>query len=180
MTLEIDKAEPFLKLAAAADALREKEKGIDLVLDSFREVVEHEKEHREADAKKGDLPQVRLVTSRGPVVIELFEDDAPNTVANFIHLAEKGFYDNNRFYQVLRGVRAITGDQTGDGNGNAGYFIEDEKNHRPVVRGAVVMAKIPDGSGVPERRCLTRQAPSFLSRLPPLQASRKPIVYLAA
>ena len=48
---------------------------------------------REAEAKADDLPRVKLKTTKGDIVIELFENEAPNTVANFISLVEKRFYD---------------------------------------------------------------------------------------
>src|SRR5206468_11245375 len=47
------------------------------------------------------LPQVLLETSKGDVVLELYEDNAPNTVANFISLVEKGFYDGLKFHRVI-------------------------------------------------------------------------------
>ena len=69
------------------------------------EVVEasHEKP---AEPPKDPLPQVLLKTSRGEILIELYEDDAPNTVANFISLVEKGFYDGTTFHRVLEGFMA--------------------------------------------------------------------------
>ncbi|MDP7631050.1 MAG: peptidylprolyl isomerase, partial [SAR324 cluster bacterium] len=48
-----------------------------------------------------DLPQIQIETERGNITIELFEDDAPNTVANIISLTEQGFYDNLSFHRVI-------------------------------------------------------------------------------
>ena len=47
------------------------------------------------------LPQIQIQTDRGNVTIEMFEDDAPNTVANMISLIEKGFYDGLNFHRVI-------------------------------------------------------------------------------
>ncbi len=67
-----------------------------------------------------------LKTSRGELEIRLFADQAPNTVNNFIFLAQNGWYDNVPFHQVVPGALAQTGDPTGTGMGNPGYFIPDE------------------------------------------------------
>ncbi len=67
-----------------------------------------------------------LQTSRGDVTVKLFADKAPNTVNNFIFLAQNGWYDNVPFHQVVPGALAMTGDPSGTGMGNPGYFIPDE------------------------------------------------------
>jgi len=59
-------------------------------------------------------------------VVELFEDDAPNTVANFISLVEKGFYDGTPFHRVIGGFMAQGGDPTGSGSGGPGHVIDCE------------------------------------------------------
>lgn len=67
-----------------------------------------------------------LKTSRGDVTVKLFADKAPNTVNNFVFLAQNGWYDNVPFHQVVPGFLAQTGDPSGTGMGNPGYFIPDE------------------------------------------------------
>ncbi len=67
-----------------------------------------------------------LKTSRGDVTVKLFADKAPNTVNNFVFLAQNGWYDNVPFHQVVPGALALTGDPSGTGMGNPGYFIPDE------------------------------------------------------
>lgn len=88
---------------------------------------------REQEAKADDLPRVELITDRGRVVLELFENEAPNTVANFISLVEKGFYDGTRFHRVMPGFMAQGGDPNtkpggsgAAGAGGPGYVIADE------------------------------------------------------
>ena len=77
----------------------------------------------------------------------MFEDSAPNTVANFISLVEEGFYDNVTFYHVSKNEYVQTGDPEGDGSGDAGYHIKDEHDAdtaRSVFRGSLLMAKLPN------------------------------------
>ena len=88
------------------------------------------------------LPLVSIRTPRGEMVCELFEDDAPNTVANFVNLVEKGFYDGLTFHRVddlcIQG-----GDPAGNGTGGPGYFFPDEINrnkHKHKGKGVLSMA----------------------------------------
>ena len=76
--------------------------------------------------EENDLPQVLLKTTRGDILIELFEDEAPNTVANFITLVEEGFYDGLPFHRVIDGFMAQGGCPKGDGTAGPGYAIECE------------------------------------------------------
>ncbi len=98
--------------------------------------------------QKGPLPKATIETPRGTIELELYEDDAPNTVANFIELAEKGFYNNLTFHRVESWV-IQSGDPKGTGRGGPGYTIKDEVNARKHVAGAVGMAKTqrPDSAG---------------------------------
>lgn len=68
----------------------------------------------------------RLKTSKGEVVIRLFTKQTPNTVNNFVFLAQKGWYENVPFHRVVPGFMARTGDPTGTGLGGPGYFIANE------------------------------------------------------
>ena len=65
--------------------------------------------------KKGEPPRVKLETSKGPVVIELFENEAPQAVGNFVNLVEKHFYDGLTFHRVLPNFMAQAGCPRGDG-----------------------------------------------------------------
>jgi cyclophilin family peptidyl-prolyl cis-trans isomerase len=67
-----------------------------------------------------------LQTERGDIVIDLFEEQAPLTVNNFVFLARAGFYDGVTFHRVLPNFMAQTGDPTGTGSGGPGYTFEDE------------------------------------------------------
>jgi len=81
-----------------------------------------------------------MQTSEGPIVIELFDEDAPKTVANFRKLAEDGFYDGLIFHRIIRGFMVQGGCPKGTGTGGPGYTFEDEINDHKVVRGAIAMA----------------------------------------
>jgi len=109
----------------------------------LRNAWEQEQRVRAAEAMADDLPRVKLQTSQGDLVIELFENEAPNTVANFIHLVEKGFYDGLTFHRVLPGFMAQTGCPQGDGTGGPGYSIACEcyrDDYRRHFRGTLSMA----------------------------------------
>ncbi len=79
-------------------------------------------------------------TSEGPIEIELFDEDAPQTVANFKKLAGDGFYDGVIFHRVIRDFMIQGGDPTGTGRGGPGYTFDDEFNDHKIVRGALAMA----------------------------------------
>jgi cyclophilin family peptidyl-prolyl cis-trans isomerase len=81
-----------------------------------------------------------LKTSEGTIEIELFDEDAPNTVQNFTSLAQKGFYDGLIFHRVIRGFMLQGGCPEGTGTGGPGYSFDDEFNSHRIVRGALAMA----------------------------------------
>jgi cyclophilin family peptidyl-prolyl cis-trans isomerase len=81
-----------------------------------------------------------LHTNHGDIAVELFDDDAPKTVENFLKLARDGFYDGVIFHRVIPDFMIQGGDPTGTGTGGPGYTFEDEFNDNKVVRGALAMA----------------------------------------
>ena len=105
------------------------------------------------DASKGGrkVKQSAVITMEkgGEIAIELFPDDAPKTVENFVTLAKKGFYDGVTFHRVEPGFVVQGGDPKGNGTGGPGYTIKDEFNKQPHVRGAVAMARTqaPNSAG---------------------------------
>lgn len=109
-------------------------------------------------------PTVELTMKSGSIVIELYEDEAPNTVANFIHLVETKFYDKTKFHRVLSSFVAQTGDphtRSGigvPGTGGPGWTIPDEfnKNSHTHFRGSLAMAggKTKNSSGSQFYFCL--------------------------
>jgi len=81
-----------------------------------------------------------MQTNKGPIELELFDDDAPETVGNFLKLARDGFYDGVIFHRVIEDFMIQGGDPTGTGSGGPGYQFDDEANSHPVARGALAMA----------------------------------------
>jgi cyclophilin family peptidyl-prolyl cis-trans isomerase len=123
---DLDAAADWLKQAQAAGIPTPKIAELQQAIVAERPKVEAEIAKREAEAKADDLPRVKITTSKGDVVVELFENEAPNTVANFIALVEKGFYDGTPFHRVIGGFMAQGGDPTGSGAGGPGYAIACE------------------------------------------------------
>jgi len=87
---------------------------------------------------------IRIETDLGSFTIELFPEEAPNTVANFKALAARGFYDGLTFHRVIPGFVAQGGDPKGNGTGGPGYHIRAEFNSHRHVTGTVAMARGPD------------------------------------
>jgi len=94
---------------------------------------EEEQSIRDVEDAAGDMPKARIITVKGPIELTLFEDHAPNTVANFITLAQDGFYDGTKFHRVLKKFMAQGGDpnskdgaEGSPGSGGPGYTIKDE------------------------------------------------------
>ena len=68
-------------------------------------------------------------TDRGPIRIELYPDKAPLTVANFVNLAQRGFYNGLNFHRVINDFMVQGGCPQGTGTGGPGYKFEDEANN---------------------------------------------------
>jgi peptidylprolyl isomerase len=77
-------------------------------------------------AATGDNPTATITTPRGEIVIRLLPDIAPQTVENFVTLANDGFYDGLTWHRVIEGFMAQGGDPAGDGSGGPGYTIPAE------------------------------------------------------
>jgi cyclophilin family peptidyl-prolyl cis-trans isomerase len=145
-----DAAAAWLKKAAAAGAAKQQIAELEDAIETERPKVAAEMEKRKAEAAADDLPRVKLSTSAGDIVIELFENEAPNAVANFISLVEKGFYAGTPFHRVIGGFMAQGGDPTGTGTGGPGYVIEcecDEPGARKHFLGTLSMAHAGKDTG---------------------------------
>ncbi|MDD4995343.1 MAG: peptidylprolyl isomerase [Patescibacteria group bacterium] len=88
---------------------------------------------------------VVIGTAKGDIAFELYADEAPLTVSNFIYLAKAGFYNDLTFHRVEPGFVVQGGDPSGNGTGGPGYTVPAEivptLKH---VKGAVAMARLPD------------------------------------
>jgi peptidyl-prolyl cis-trans isomerase B (cyclophilin B) len=87
-----------------------------------------------------------IVTEAGNLELELFAQDVPNTVNNFVFLAREGFYDNTTFHRVITGFMAQAGDPTGSGMGGPGYKFADEFTSHGHAVGALSMANAGPGT----------------------------------
>ncbi|HMO14807.1 MAG TPA: peptidylprolyl isomerase [Pirellulaceae bacterium] len=95
-------------------------------------------------------PLIKIETSKGDLVVELFEVEAPDTVGNFISLIEKGFYDGLTFHRVLENFMAQGGCPDGTGSGGPGYKIYCEctkENARHHFTGSLSMAHAGRNTG---------------------------------
>jgi peptidyl-prolyl cis-trans isomerase B (cyclophilin B) len=86
------------------------------------------------------MSTARMHTTLGTIELELFDEDAPKTVANFRKLASESFYDGIVFHRVIPDFMIQGGCPQGTGTGGPGYTFEDEINRHKVVRGALAMA----------------------------------------
>jgi len=103
-----------------------------------------------------------LHTNHGAIAIELFDDDAPKTVANFLKLAGDGFYDGVIFHRVIPDFMIQGGDPTGTGTGGPGYQFEDEFNDHKVERGALAMANAGPNTNGSQFFIVTAEATPWL------------------
>ena len=103
-----------------------------------------------------------LHTNHGPIEVELFDDDAPKTVENFLKLARDGFYDGVVFHRIIPDFMIQGGDPTGTGMGGPGYSFEDEFNEHKVERGALAMANAGPNTNGSQFFVVTAQATPWL------------------
>jgi cyclophilin family peptidyl-prolyl cis-trans isomerase len=140
---DYDNAEKYFKTAKDLGSLSTYGKELEPTLKEYKELWAKEKAIREAEAKADDLPRVKLTTTKGDIVLELFENEAPETVGNFISLVQSGFYDKLTFHRVLKNFMAQGGDPKGDGSGGPGYHIYCEcykPDYRRHFQGSLSMA----------------------------------------
>ncbi|MGH7684654.1 MAG: peptidylprolyl isomerase, partial [Vulcanimicrobiaceae bacterium] len=98
----------------------------------------------------GTHPHVAIVTTKGTLVLELYPEWAPETVTNFLQLANRGFYDSIRWFRVVPDFVAQSGDPTNRGDGDAGYRIHAEENPLEQDAGVISMGLDYDKNG-PQR-----------------------------
>ena len=114
-----------------------------------------------------DLPIATItVDGYGVIKAELYPEIAPNTVNNFIDLANKGFYDNLKFHRIIKDFMLQGGDPKGDGTGGPGYSIEGEftsngfANSLKHTKGVLSMARSQDpNSAGSQFFIMTKEAP---------------------
>ncbi len=93
------------------------------------------------------MTRATIETDKGTINIQFFDADAPNTVKNFVDLAEKGFYDGLTFHRVIPNFMIQGGCPDGDGRGGPGYKINCEINPNRHQAGTLSMAHAGKNTG---------------------------------
>jgi peptidyl-prolyl cis-trans isomerase B (cyclophilin B) len=93
------------------------------------------------------MPKAIMETDKGTINLELFDKDAPNTVANFTKLAKSGFYNGVKFHRVIPDFMIQGGDPTGTGGGGPGWKIKCEINKQKHTPGTLSMAHAGKDTG---------------------------------
>src|ERR687897_754543 len=118
---------------------------------------------REGRTVDSGLPmQATMQTNHGTIELELYPDDAPKTVDNFVKLARDGFYDGVIFHRVIPDFMIQGGDPTRTGSGGPGYSFEDEFNEHKVERGALAMANAGPNTNGSQFFIVTTEAAPWL------------------
>lgn len=149
---EFEKAEKLLKSAQSGndESANVLQHYVDLI-PRMKKIWEDEVKKRARDKETG-LPRAIVETTRGRFVIELFENDAPNTVANFVKLAQSGFYDDLDFFTVIPYQFAVTGSPSNDLQGSPGYVLKNEAidpaKRRGNFRGSVCVPALNEGAEI--------------------------------
>ncbi|GAB1418057.1 peptidylprolyl isomerase [Bacteroidales bacterium] len=113
------------------------------------------------------MKKATIETSKGTMVLELFDDDAPGTVANFVKLSESGFYNGLKFHRVIPNFVIQGGCPKGDGTGGPGYTIPCELKGQKQFhdRGVISMAHAGRNTGGSQFFiCHSRQNTAHLDR----------------
>jgi peptidyl-prolyl cis-trans isomerase B (cyclophilin B) len=108
------------------------------------------------------MSTAQMNTSLGTISVEFFDEDAPETVANFRKLAGDHFYDGIVFHRVISGFMIQGGCPEGTGTGGPGYTFADEINDQKVVRGALAMANAGPNTNGSQFFIVTTQAAPWL------------------
>lgn len=147
---DFDSARTQLLVAKEAKALTAVAQQCLNDLDAAEKLWAEEQDIRKIEASADDLPRVKLVTSKGEMVVELYENEAPQAVGNFVSLVEDGFYNGLTFHRVLPGFMAQGGCPDGTGAGGPGYDIYCEcerEDYRKHFRGTLSMAHAGKNTG---------------------------------
>lgn len=98
-------------------------------------------------AKEDSMTRAIMETDKGTINLELFDQDAPNTVANFVKLSKDGFYDDLNFHRVIPNFMVQGGCPHGTGTGGPGYKIDCEINSNKHQAGSLSMAHAGKNTG---------------------------------
>jgi len=121
-------------------------------------------------ASENDIVKVIFNTSVGEITLEMYPEKAPKTVANFVELAEKGFFGGTRFHRVINDFMIQGGDPLSKeesqrpnwGTGGPGYSFEDEQNDLALVSGVIAMANSGPNTNGSQFFIITAEATPWL------------------
>jgi cyclophilin family peptidyl-prolyl cis-trans isomerase len=108
------------------------------------------------------MSQATMHTNHGQIELELFDEDAPKTVENFVKLSTDGYYDGLIFHRVIKDFMIQGGCPQGTGTGGPGYEFEDEINDNKIVRGALAMANAGPNTNGSQFFIVTTEAAPWL------------------
>jgi cyclophilin family peptidyl-prolyl cis-trans isomerase len=108
------------------------------------------------------MSQATMHTNHGQIELELFDEDAPKTVENFVKLSSDGYYDGLIFHRVIKDFMIQGGCPEGTGTGGPGYEFEDEINDNKIVRGALAMANAGPNTNGSQFFIVTTEAAPWL------------------
>ena len=120
--------------------------------------------------QKTDITQATIKTNLGDITVKFYNEDAPKTVANFVSLAESGFYDGTKFHRVIKDFMIQAGDPLSKddslksqwGTGGPNYRFEDEINSHKLVSGSLAMANAGANTNGSQFFIVTALATSWL------------------
>jgi len=155
-----------INLGAKVDNMTKKDIGVDVtpaVSDNINNAAKNDA------GIKINKTMITLKTNLGKIKLELFAKDAQKTVANFIKLAKRGFYNGTKFHRVIKDFMIQGGDPnskdddwSNDGTGGPGYKFEDEFNPNKLVRGVLAMANSGPNTNGSQFFIVTAQATPWL------------------
>lgn len=100
----------------------------------------------ESEGSKSDLTAL-FTTAKGEIVIELYPDEAPLTVLNFVNLAQRGYYDGLMFHRVIPNFMIQGGDPSGTGTGGPGYKFKNEISSKRKHDSSGILSMANSGPG---------------------------------
>lgn len=121
----------------------------------FDEAIEINGQTMKSEELLQAYTQAAIKTNLGEIKMKFYGQESPNTVANFLKLAQAGFYNQTKFHRVIKDFMIQSGDPnsrdddwSNDGLGGPGYMFDDEINQHPLVAGSLAMANSgPDTNG---------------------------------
>ena len=150
-------------------AMRGADRLAELQMDTSQDQLNQEPTEAERAELLGQYNGVRFITDMGDIEIELYGDESPVTVGNFLVLANRGFYNATSFHRVINDFMiqggdplSLEDDRTLHGTGGPGYTFADEFNNKPLVEGSFAMANAGPNTNGSQFFIVTAEATPWL------------------